>query len=797
MSFTSANIPSPTLLWQFESSNVDSVTGLSPLASNNSTISYNSSGKYNSSIVINTNNAAGTPASYLQYTLNLPSITVTCWIKPFSVSSTSQVVWGISDSTGTVGNWLQFIVSASNITVYGQNPTTSAPLQTMQMGNTPVQNGVWYHTALTMSSSGAVYVYFNGVEIGPLQQYSAGTPNGVFRQLWSTWTASSLIVSSNTRYPGVNSGAWCEYDDLRVFNSVLTSSQIQTIYSQAGNSSIDNISRFFGGAGPSRFSNVTPGSVLAYSYLFSTVNIFGQCVAVDNGSNVYFGFQTSVLTSTMFPNSLQKVPDPYYSFFPSVGNNGAILLKYNKLGKLVGMMRTGASNQSILAIRTDAGSNTYVTVSGVVGGAWNAYDIDGSNPNLNAQSVPAQTNILKYSPAGKLIGWGGGMVGSTNIVSSVALDSGSNVFICGYYRNSTTGTIYNIGTTNTVGGTLPSSVTPATAGVGSYWPTLFKWSPGGTFLGYSIIRGQNGAAACASAGSSPTLSPDNSGNMYWGGIIGSNVYCNVNSISATEPTTNSYSLNTTHASAVVPTAGSNAFVIQFGPSGTVNKFVEIGYGPASSGARTTSATGIGVSSSGNVYVSGNFSTNGFGSPLPFLNFGLADPRTGSFLSASSVNSIVVSTAGGSAYLLCYNSSGVVQSASQHSATIGLTPAPFIIDKNDAMYQFFFYGNATFTLYNLGQTSSGITVPLPGTTNNYCLVKYNSAGNVVGFSVINNTNANLPFNMAVDSTGVYLNCRFINATGGIANVNAISSSVSFFANLPTITGQGAAMIKWSL
>lgn len=235
MSFTSANIPSPSLAWQFESSNVDSVTGLSPLASNNSTISYNSSGKYNSSIVINTNNAAGAPASYLKYSLAaLPSITVTCWIKPFSVSSLNQVAWGISDSTGTVANWLQFIVNASTIAAYGQNPANGVPLLTMQMGTTPVQNGVWYHTALTMSSSGAVYVYFNGSEIGPLQQYSAGTPNGVLRQLWSTWTASSLVVSSNTRYPGVNSGAWCEYDDLRVFNSALSAAQIQNIYEAMG-----------------------------------------------------------------------------------------------------------------------------------------------------------------------------------------------------------------------------------------------------------------------------------------------------------------------------------------------------------------------------------------------------------------------------------------------------------------------------------------------------------------------------------------------------------------------------------
>jgi hypothetical protein len=205
-------------------------------------------------------------------------------------------------------------------------------------------------------------------------------------------------------------------------------------------------------------------------------------------------------------------------------------------------------------------------------------------------------------------------------------------------------------------------------------------------------------------------------------------------------------------------------------------------------------TGIGISSSGNVYINGSVSIGA----VPFLNFGTADPKNNSFLSPSSVNSIATLTSG-SAYLLCYNSSGVAQSVTQHMATtIACLGGPFIIDKNDSMYQFFSYQNVTFTLYNLGQTASSLTIPTPGVTLNYCIVKYNSAGNVVGFSPINNTNVNFPFNMAVDPTGVYLNCRFTNATpGGIANVNAISSSVSFFANLPTIAAQGAAMIKWSL
>ena len=785
MSFTSANIPSPTLAWQFEGNTTDIVTGLT--GTTTGSISY-VSGKYNQAVNINNPNNL-TTANYISYSLTSSSFSPTSftwayWVNYGLIPVPGTNVQSAVYFTDSLASYTQFRVtlngarnSGSRPYMYNNSTYLDCPI---------INQSIWNHycVVLTSGSGGStITLYFNGSLVGSFvgNNNQAATINNMY------------VGSANTIY-----GAVCAVDDLRLFNTSLTATQVQTIYSQNGNSSIGTISRFFGGAGPSQMSNVTPGSVLAYSYLYSTVNIQGVCAGVDAGSNVYFGFQTSVLSATMFPNSFQKVPDPYYSFFPSGGANGALLLKYNKLGKLIGMMKTSPSNQIVSGITTDSGSNTYVTVSGVIGSSWNAYDIDGSNPNLNAQSVPAVTNILKYSPAGKLLGWGGGLLGTAGITMQVALDSGSNVYMCGYYRNSATGTIYNIGTTNTVGGTLPSSVTPATAGAGGFWPAIFKWSPAGTFLGYSVIRCQNNAAACVALNAvGQSLAPDKLGNIYWGGAIGSNIYCNVNSISTTEPTTNSYSLNTTQVSTTITNAGSNAFVIQFGPSGIVNKFTEIGYGPASASNRFMAATGMGVSSSGNVYVNGNFSTNGAGSPVPLLNFGLADPKTGSFLSASSVSALATTQAAGSVILVCYNSSGVVQASSQHLISIAFNGAPLVVDKNDNIYQFFYYTNQTFPLQNLGQTSSGITVPLPGVGANYCVAKFNSSGNVVGFSPINNTNTNLPLSMAVDLTGVYLNCRFINATGGLANVNAISTTVSRFANLPTITGQGAAMIKWAL
>lgn len=791
MSLTIADIPSPSLAWTFNGTLSASAGGVAMTG----TPTY-ITGLYGQAAAV-----VGT-AAYTTGTLPAASnittsngLTICVWSQITVGAPTAtkvNIFQLLSGVNNTIGNTNQLLIAIGfyngwKISYYYNDPGSG-----YRECDATIIAGLsnWYHLCVVFGGSAnkTITFYINGVSATA----SSGS-NPVTYTTDMTGTTAYNIVSN----AGLSNNTYA-VSDSRIFPFALTATQVQNIYKQNANSSIGTISRFSGGAGTSSMSSVTPGSVLAYSYLYSTVNIQGVCVGVDAGSNVYFGMATAVFSSTVFPNSFQKVPDQYYSFFPTSGNNAALLLKYNKLGKLIGMMKTSPSNQSISSITTDPGSNVYVTVSGVIGSAWNAYDIDASNPNLNAQSVPAVTNILKYSPAGKLIGWGGGLLGTAGITMQVSLDSGSNVYVCGYYRNSVTGTIYNIGTTNTVGGTLPSSVTPATAGVGSFWPAIFKWSPVGTFLGYSIIRCQNNAAACVALNAvGQSLAPDKSGNIYWGGAVGSNIYCNVNSISTTEPTTNSYSLNTTQVSATITNAGSNAFVIQFGPSGTVTKFTEIGYGPASSGTRFMAATGMGVSSSGNVYVNGNFSTNGAGSPVPLLNFGLADPKTGSFLSASSVSALATTQAAGSVILVCYNSSGVVQASSQHLVSIAFNGAPLVIDKNDNIYQFFYYTNQTFPLQNLGQTSSGITVPLPGVAANYCVAKFNSAGNVVGFSPINNTNTNLPLSMAVDSTGVYLNCRFINATGGLANVNAISTTVSRFANLPTTSTQGAAMIKWAL
>jgi Concanavalin A-like lectin/glucanases superfamily len=795
MSLTNTTVP--VLLCSFENSNVDSVSSISPSYSNNTAISY-TTGKSGQSVFLNGTVAATNNAGpYLTYPVSLnsyPGFTVCLWIYPTSLisgASNTQVFMSLTDGIVTNGSYLQWMCDIGDPTkfhVYGQLPV--APNLNIYNGAySTITASTWTHVAISYSGT-SFTAYING------SAYTTLGSSVLFNPIWITLGSQNKGIYG----PNILSGDFgpTQYDDLRVYNRPLNSTQIQQIYNAAGTPSAPISQAYTASfirpsAGASSMTNVTSGSVLAYSYMYSTVNIQGVCVAVDAGSNVYFGGATTVFTSAVFPNSFQKVPDQFSSFFQSGGNNGAVLLKYNKLGKVTGMMKTSASNQTVYSVAVDAGSNVYVALSGIIGGSFNVYDLNPSIPNSNATSVNSATNIIKYSPSGQILAWGGGLTGSAGVIFQVSTDTGSNVYICGYYRNTgAASSIYSIASPPTAVATLPNTQTPAAFG---YWPTIFKWSPSGTFLGYSIIRCQNGSTVNVIQNAiGQTLFPDGSGNMYWGGMFASNIYCNVNSISTTEPTSNSYSLNTTHAAATVVNTGSNAFVIQFSPSGTVNKFVEYGSSSGASGGRYSWVSGIGISSSGNVYTNGNFAP--INSPTPLYNFGLADPKTGSYLSSTVNFSLAAIAATGSTLLVNYNSSGTVQNYSMHSNVSAYNAAPLVVDKFNNIYQFFTYTNTSFTLKNLGQTSSGLTVPQPFLNANYCIAKYNSSGNVIAFSVINMNNGNCPQQMAVDSTGVYVGCRFLNSTG-VCNVNAMSTTVSLFANLPTITPQGMLMIKWAL
>ena len=218
MSFTSANIPSASQGWQFEGTTTDRVTGLT--GTTTGVISY-VSGLYNQAV--NINNPTGGTANYISYSLGssfLPtSFTWTYWIKygQIPVLNIQAPVY----FTDSLASYTQFRVTLNNLRWSGMRPYLYN--NSIYLDCPYINPNTWYHFAVVLSSGSGgstITLYFNSTLIGSFigNNNQAATLNNMY------------VGSANTIY-----GSVCVVDDLRLFNTSLTATQIQNIYSQNAN----------------------------------------------------------------------------------------------------------------------------------------------------------------------------------------------------------------------------------------------------------------------------------------------------------------------------------------------------------------------------------------------------------------------------------------------------------------------------------------------------------------------------------------------------------------------------------
>ena len=205
--------PQPSLMWQFESSNVDSVTQLAPTTTVG-TPTY-VAGKYGQAINFPNSTSTGVSmaTNYSIYSVSLNSstgYTFAFWVN-FNVGGIfAQVILSLANSSG---------VRVVNIYLNGSNQIVSYDNGSNLTVTSPTLNtGTWYHVAISITTSSRV-LYLNGV--------GASGTSAV------TGTQTSFILGGDLPSQG-NFSAWCSYDDLRVYNSVLTAAQVQAIYGTSG-----------------------------------------------------------------------------------------------------------------------------------------------------------------------------------------------------------------------------------------------------------------------------------------------------------------------------------------------------------------------------------------------------------------------------------------------------------------------------------------------------------------------------------------------------------------------------------
>lgn len=360
-------MPAPQLAWDFQSSNVDYVSSLSPTTSVGPP-TYNSGGKYGTSIVFNNTPGASPGAYYLKYTTSISlstaiGFTICAWIKPLAIganSTGSQRYLAISDSQ----TFFFFGTNSSGSTMflYGQNPF-SVP-NVIQGAEQTVTESQWIHASIVFSGT-SIRTYYNAVNKDNLSLVVSPV----------TFTALSL---GNRAAINADQAAKCEIDDLRIYNTALTTAQVQAVYQSQGMPSrgvqvravqpllLGNATILYGGAPTGNTALNCSGPYATVSNLLS----LGTSSPVNfnyNSSNLFceFWWYTSNLTYANLntPLSLGSLTTSASSFRLQVRVNSGFAAIFS----------TSASNTTTLGVNTwfhfatsidSTNKNLYVFVNG-------------------------------------------------------------------------------------------------------------------------------------------------------------------------------------------------------------------------------------------------------------------------------------------------------------------------------------------------------------------------------------------------------------------------------------------------
>ena len=356
-------MPTPQLAWDFQSSNVDYVSGISPTTSVGPP-TYNSGGKYGTSIVFNNTPGASPGAYYLKYTTSISlstatGFTICAWIKPLAIganSTGSQRYLAISDSQ----TFFFFGTNSSGSTMflYGQNPF-SVP-NVIQGAEQTVTESQWIHASIVFSGT-SITTYYNAVKKDNLSLVVSPV----------TFTALSL---GNRAAINADQAAKCEIDDLRIYNTALTATQVQSIYNQngvPGRVFVNTNSRQIYVGPTGTYPSYTPTSGAQFP-VFNTSNVSfyssggtsGGAVGqyLDFGSqrfNMSSGF--SAVCQFAWTNGI-GVWERIIDFGIGTNNNNILITRTGTSTNLLFSYRRGGTEYAVTAFGAISAQNTIYTV---------------------------------------------------------------------------------------------------------------------------------------------------------------------------------------------------------------------------------------------------------------------------------------------------------------------------------------------------------------------------------------------------------------------------------------------------
>lgn len=473
----------------------------------------------------------------------------------------------------------------------------------------------------------------------------------------------------------------------------------------------------------------------------STGSEIGYSVCVDSSGNIYVCGQNGNAEVLLFN------ADGTFSGIriANNGNGDAFIAKYSSSGIAQWGARVVSTSQDIAySIAVDSSGNSYIT--GQSFSTITAFNANGTSFATTLTSAGAEDAfIVKYNTAGS-VQWLTRIASTgSDIGFSIATDRSGNLYVAGQGGSGAVATAYNSDST---------SFATTIDNAGSTDGFIVKYNPSG-FVQWFARIGSSGADIAYA------ITTDSAGNVYVAGQGGSGA------------TITAYNFDKSAFATTISNAGGNdVFVAKYNSTGTVQWLTRI----ASSG--NDIGYGITCDSAANVYVCG---AGGNGTITAYSSVG-ATPFTPTLTNVGN----------GDAFLVKFNTNGVVQWVSKVGSTAADIAYAIAVDSTDSVYITGQGGsNVTVKAYNFDESEFGTSISNLG-GNDVFLVKYNSTGTVQWMTRLATNTNDSGRSLAIDSSNnICLAGQFTGTSNSI-----YGQSTSLFSVIPNSGDMDVFIVKYN-
>ena len=485
----------------------------------------------------------------------------------------------------------------------------------------------------------------------------------------------------------------------------------------------------------------TSGFVQWVARVASGGNDIGYAIATDSSGNVYVTGQggSGVVVTAFSSNGVA-----FGTTLANSGNTDAFLVKYDTSGIVQWVARVASAAVDIgYGIATDSSGNVYVTGQGGSNAVVTAFSSNGAAFGTTiANSGLNDAFIVKYNTNG-IVQWVTRVAGTqTDIARAIAVDSGGNFCVTGQFT-ATPMTVYS---------SVMSlfSVLPNAGGSDAY---IVKYGATGDPQWVARVASTIDEIGFA-------IATDSSGNVY---VTGRAASGNV----VTAFSSNGVAFGTT----LPNSGGTDAFIVKYNTNGIVQWVARV----ASTSGDT--AYGIATDSSGNVYVTGQCGATATAFSSDGVAFGTLTGSSGS----------------GDAFIVKYDTSGIVQWVARVGSTSGDLARAIATDSSGNVYVTGQGGSGVvLTAFSSNGVAFGTTLANSGGDDAF-IVKYNTSGIVQWVAKVASTAADIGYGITTDSSGNV----YVTGQGGpnVALTAFSSNGVAFGTTLANSGSTDAFIVKY--